>query len=66
MANLDKRMDPDKNAGRQSGRVKDGVSGNVNESPEYEENKAEDLPDGAAPDVVRKGDASKSRSDEAR
>ena len=53
MANLDKRIDPDKDATNQdSGRVKDGVSGNTNESVKYEDNKSEDLPAGAAPDVL--------------
>lgn len=53
MPHLDKRMDPDKDADTsQGGRIKDGASGNVNESRAYEKNKTEDLPDGTAPDVV--------------
>ena len=59
MSHLDKRMDADKvGASQDGGRVKDGVSGNVNESMQYEENKVEDLPDGNAPDVpARRGGA---------
>ena len=55
MGHLDKRMDPDNDvAPRQSGTVKDGVSGNVSDTTAYEQNKTKDLPDGPAPDVIQK------------
>ena len=55
MAHLDKRIDANKDSSSQDGgRVKDGVSGNANESRTYEKNKTADLPDGRAPDVPAK------------
>ncbi len=63
MAHLDKRMDANKEATSQDGgRVKDGVSGNANESRKYEENKTADLPHGTPPDVPAKSGQSKKAS----
>lgn len=67
MGHLDKRIDPDRDAAsRPGGQAKDGVSGNINETTEYQQNKTRDLPDGAAPDVVRKDGATKRRADQPR
>ena len=63
MGHLDKRIDLDRDAtSRHGGRVKDGVSGNIHETADYQRNKKQDLPDGAAPDLVRQGDAAKVRA----